>query len=285
MGWEKKKINGLYNHMGQWSYTEKTAVKPGVNLHRGNFMESGKALFPMSWEKRGEGPKRSPVHNQFPHERGKREQIPRPEDSHRRPQWLLGYTTAPKHLWTISPNTRVPSWTGYRNKKPCPASEDKQNCQNDSFESPLWKAQIWAVVHPSLGGVDKTTFPFRVSGILSWVQGKTTKTVVSNLYMDSIPNYGDSTKPKLDWLQFSGSFPGARDGVFWELNFELWPIHRLTSSILSWLPLSTRGDHFVHPFIFIIIGRTYNQAGNGKTVKRYGITKRWKIFSQRNKRK
>ena len=64
------------------------------------------------------------------------------------------------------------------------------------------------------GGVDKTTFPFRVSGILPRVQGKTTKTVVLNLYMDSIPNYGDSTKPKLDWLQFSGSFPGARDGVF-----------------------------------------------------------------------
>ena len=40
------------------------------------------------------------------------------------------------------------------------------------------RTQFCVLTHPSPGGVDKTTFPFRVSGILPRVQGKTTKTAV-----------------------------------------------------------------------------------------------------------
>lgn len=42
------------------------------------------------------------------------------------------------------------------------------------------------------------------------VQGKTAKTAVSNLYMDSIPNYGDSTKPKIGLVAILRFFPGGK---------------------------------------------------------------------------
>lgn len=222
--------------MDQWSYTEKTAVKPVVNLHRGNFMESGKALFPMSWEKRGEGPKRSPVHNQFPHERGKREQIPRPEDSHRQPQWLLGYTMVPKHLWTISPNTRVPSWTGYRNKKPCPASEDKQNCQNDSFESPLWKAQIWACCPSFPGGRGQNHIP--VSGI--WHSFLGAGENYQNGSFESLhgfhPQLWGQYQTKIGLVAILRFFPGGKGrGIlrtqFWALTYS--PFNQLNIALVA----------------------------------------------------